>query len=778
MKGGQAVVTYQSSISHADAAMYAEMADPKVHQHKQLFHDIGVQCLKMDAAYQSLREIVDKLREERVFLDDPASIITASLYIAEKHEDASVESITRYVGNLRHLITCPPDIVPENPSITVSLPAWQTVGDEVDVSIRVNNRSEVWHGVVVSAGNHRSCHVYWVGCPIIKASKRQAKAMAGNPVKVDRRATRWHQPGAGASEGDFPQYSVSWIKDNFIPKRYGAQPEVVVVNSDDDADVSGDVQREKSKEEKQKGQPKPATPSTSAKKKRGRSGSAGRAQDEANKRVTSLEPPPSSQQTKLEPSSFNWLAPFLTGDKLADDLALLQRNPALNSDDRFFNLYLILLRRLRHGQGVMYDAATKFRLYYERQVSALNGYTVFEVKMNDTRKREFIGSMDTTLAANYADAFTRNELVVLCCLLADPGLTFTNIDQKTSVAKKSNMIRGMSFVSPVVEAFFHARLRMLGVINDSDHPTYMQPLSTVVLSSTYCYHQIVTWGYGDEFVSKADVVLALQGFPDFLSLNGVYVRVEDNSRVLYAKVMSMAAAASLGILADRLVIDRYNYALVIVIDQCVAKVYSFISVGMGEDDDPICVAAFTLNQPLAHPECCCLTGPFQMFSHLDEGGKVVLQKRALGVGCASPSISVSSYKSKAEVSLGYGSNIIARCAPYHHNFQAVALDEQAGHCDGNYCCVPGQWAQVPVSTKSRAKSKRRYGVSEHVPAKVNADMSEPVYLDGLPHQNSMSFLFNVNGNTTLTFPIEDADASRREANAADPVPFGGFTAFG
>jgi hypothetical protein len=481
---------------------------------------------------------------------------------------------------------------------------------------------------------------------------------------------------------------------------------------------------------------------------------------------------------RLEPSSFNWFAPFLTGDKLADDLALLQSKPDLNRDDQFFNWYLVLLERLRHGQGVMYNAATKFRLYYERQVRALNGYTVFEVNFNDTRKREFIGSMDTTLAAKYADAFTRNELVVLCCLLADPGLTFTNIDQKTSVAKKSNMIRGMSYVSPVIEAFFHARLRKLGVINDCDHPTYMQPLSTVVLSSTYCYHQVVTWGYGDEFVSKADVVLTLQGFPEFLSLNGVYVRVEDDSRVLYAKVMSMATAASLGITADRLVIDRLNYALVIVIDQCVAKAYSFLSVGMGEDDDPICVAAFKLNQPLAHSGCCRLTGPFQMFSHLDETGKAVLQDRAEGVRCASPSISVEKKKSNDKVSLGYGSNLIARRVPYPHNFQAVALGEQAGHCDGNYCCAPGQWAPVPVLPKGGAKQGGWYRVSEHDPAKVNADMSEPVYLDGRPHQNSMSFLFNVNGNTTLTFPIEDAAASRLEANDVDPVPFGGFSAFG
>jgi hypothetical protein len=59
-------------------------------------------------------------------------------------------------------------------------------------------------------------------------------------------------------------------------------------------------------------------------------------------------------------------------------------------------------------------------------------------------------------------------------------------------------MRGMSFVSPEIDAFFHARLRFLGVIDEVCHPSYMQPLSAVVLNSTHCYHQLVTWGYAED----------------------------------------------------------------------------------------------------------------------------------------------------------------------------------------------------------------------------------------------------------------------------------------
>ena len=262
--------------------------------------------------------LIDKFRQQNIYLDDPPSIITASYYIFEKHEDASVDSIDRYVSNLRQLLRCPPDIIPANPSITDSLPAWATVGDQVDVPLKINGRDEIWHGVVVSTGV-RSCHIYWVGCPAYAATKRQKSKMDGNPVKVDRRILRWHQHGS-AREGDCPEYSVSWIKCNFISKSWGQQPAVVLVTSDDeggeprpanllpnpDSKVYPKPPRNSEEEEvekdRSKRKPKPAPPPVGKGKKRGRGKGATEILSVKNKPKEDS----SLQRTKLfEPSSFS-----------------------------------------------------------------------------------------------------------------------------------------------------------------------------------------------------------------------------------------------------------------------------------------------------------------------------------------------------------------------------------------------------------------------------------------------------------------------------------------
>ena len=84
---------------------------------------------------------------------------------------------------------------------------------------------------------------------------------------------------------------------------------------------------------------------------------------------------------------------------LAGDLFLLQKKPDLNFDEDFFQHYLELLQRIRHGQGEMYRSATKFRSYYEQQVAELNKYEVFSVSPNATETERFKKNMDATLAA-------------------------------------------------------------------------------------------------------------------------------------------------------------------------------------------------------------------------------------------------------------------------------------------------------------------------------------------------------------------------------------------
>ncbi len=794
MNGGLAVTTYLSSISAEQAAMYAQQADPKVRENKELFNDIGTQCQKMDAAYMCLRATVDTLRQQKVYLDDPASVITASLYIAEKHDEAEADSIRRYVSNLRQLLRCPPEILPANPSITVSLPAWQTIGDEVDVSLLVNNQVEVWHGVVVSAGSQRSCHVYWVGCPVVSATRRQAKSMHGNPLKVDRRITRWHEPGAGALEGEATKYTVDWIRNTYIPKKYGEQPEVVVINSDDDADtlgnvqaskadISGDGQQRKSKEKKQKGQSKPATPLKSGKEKRGRSSSSGIVADQEGYTEQELDKGGAMKLevkkrcNKLSRSVFPWLAPYIKCDVFIEDLLKLDTYPSLQSNDNVFHHYLRVLERLRFGQGCMYNAADVFSDYFRLQSAALSAYQIHEVTFDQGKYDKFISDIDKDLAAAYTDAFTRNELVIISCLLASPGFSFTNILQKTGVVKSSGMVRGMAYVPHQLENFFHERLLRLKITDPRYHPKYMQGLSTVVLSSSYCYQQLGTWGYGEEWKSKKAKMLKLEKFPSCFTINGVYALVDhkvdsdaaEGDTMVYAQVMSRKASKDLGIPPD-FISGAFSkqYALVLLYQPkrtsgFNARIIHWISLGKGQVSNPICLARFALhmkNQKFVVDRA-------EMFSHLGSGGDTEYQL----LPDLAPTAKWSDFEATPGVGIEYGPDLILRRESL--STKIAPLEAQSAHCDGNFYYAKGQWRK-----DGTVHGKYRLGLG-HRPFQTDTQMEdpsliEPLFLEGPAHQNSQSVLIGINKNTTLTFPPPPGDDSRRRQDDVVPTPFGGL----
>ena len=189
-------------------------------------------------------------------------------------------------------------------------------------------------------------------------------------------------------------------------------------------------------------------------------------------------------------------------------LKLLQDQPTLQSDTNFYRHYLQVLQYMRQGQGCMYQETTKFRDYFLRQKEALDKYPMVEPVVYDALKHgRFVAELNSRLNASYELAFTKNELVVISCLLAFPGLSYSNIKQKTTASKSNNAVRGMAFVPQQLEKFLQDRLRLLKVVDETHHPRYMEALSTVVLSSTYCYHQLMTWGYGKDWISVADDVL-------------------------------------------------------------------------------------------------------------------------------------------------------------------------------------------------------------------------------------------------------------------------------
>ena len=617
--------------------------------------------------------------------------------------------------------------------------------------------------------------------------------MIGNPVEVERKATRWHEPGAAALEGDFPQYSVQWIKDNYVPRSFGAEPvNVVVIDSDPEDGLSHRASRAISvvKQPAPKLKPKAvAAPSTSAKKKRDRSGSSGDVEDQGGDTEQELDPAAMKLEVKkrckkLSISVFHWLAPYTKCDVFIEDLFKLDKFPDLQINDKMFHHYIRVLERLRFGQGCMYNAADAFRAYFSLQSAALSDYQIREVTFDQGKYDKYRLDIDKDLVASYTDAFTRNELVIISCLLASPGLSFTNILQKTGVVKSSGMVRGMAYVPQQLEKFFHERLLKLKITDPKYHPKYMQGLSTVVLSSSYCHQQLGTWGYGEEWTSKKANVLKLENFPSCFSINGVYALVDHEvdiddaecDTMVYAQVMSRKASNDLGVPQEFIsgLISK-QYALVLLYEPgrtsgCNARIIHWISLGKGQVRNPICLARFELRKKNRN----LVVAGAEMFSHLGPGGEPQYQS----ISDLAPTAQWSNFKARPGVGIEYGPDLLL--LRESSRSKTASLSAQCEHCDGNYFHAKNQWKK-----DDEVHGNFRLGV-DHSPLMTDTQMEdpnliEPLFLEGPAHQNSQSVLIGINKNTTLTFPPPppgDEGSGRRQDNVVQPTPFGGLSIFG
>jgi hypothetical protein len=229
------------------------------------------------------------------------------------------------------------------------------------------------------------------------------------------------------------------------------------------------------------------------------------------------------------------------------------------------------------------------------------------------------------------------------------------------------------------------------------------------------------------------------------------------------------------------------------------RVQCFISKGLGEPKDPICVATFNiktgpcLEQGVEQRDLISnmfsrpggegqrvLTS--KMFSHLGQDGQALYQDIP---GYQPSARLLTGVFSKDGVGLEYGPDLIPRCVVPEHNFEPAPLNEQAAHVDGNFYHAKRQWAEVTKEKGSKRPGSGLFRAAPHVPLvreseMENTDLIEPLYLQGDPHMNSLSFLMNVNGKTTLTFPAKDqagASGARRSGNDVEDVPYGGLSAF-
>jgi hypothetical protein len=770
------------------------VADQKVVAMKETFISIGSQCALLDKVGNSIAELVRQLQREGILLEDKASLTLAREYMRIMHKPdnpKSEKTLHTYAGRLRDYLHMPPELVPDCICISAPVRDWVIAGNEVDVKFEAC----WWHGVVLSVSKCK-LKVFWVGLePLLEYGPRSSNTKHLNPVLLDKAFSFVRPHQEGATTGGMSKYNVEWILKNqmtiaetfkdivHVPDDTDEPQEVVDAESTEDGGGKNKPSSDSSKDGGGKNKP-----STSQAKKSGQGKSARGKKNVKRPRPSGASTDSPSalnddgveeivkhKRQALKPSPFHWLSPFLGCDVIMNALMQLEQDPTLQSSSIFFNQHLVMLENLRRGQGCIYNAPTKFKNYYDAQERALKQYTVFNVESSPARKATFVHQIDTKFRATYANMFTRNEMVVISCLLAYPGFSFSNIDQKQSGS--DGMTRGMAFVPAQLESFFFKRLRMLGLIDDVAHPKYMEPLSTVVLSSTYCYHQIVSWEEGENWVSLDEQAWKLDQFPEFLGVNGIYVRVQhtlpNEGCVLYAQVKSSKTRSSLSLQSWDCGKFGPDYARVIIVDksnrkQWTATVHVWLSIGVCQAEDPICLAKFMMVPP--SKGSIKVTNP-QMFSHLDDTGIPVYQPISEG-NTVQPTVTVGP-KVLAGVPLEYGPQIKTRRVPVEPTFRPRDLKTQAEHCDGNFFHSKGQWVRRPDG---------KFALSYHVPfvkpsSMEQADKMQAIFLKGHIHLNSLSFLLGTSTNTTLTFPSEAGGQGPRDSDVVEGTPFGGCTCF-
>jgi hypothetical protein len=697
-----------------DIVVVEGAADQRVVREKQTFMDIGIECAKLVNAGNNIAVLVRKLQAQDILLQDRASLTLAREYMRMSYNPQNQEkglsenTLQTYASRLRDYLHMPPKLVPDNICISAPVRDWVMIGHEIDVKFE----ADWWHGVVLSS-TARKLKVFWVGMPKLLAfSARSKNTDHLNPVLLDRAYSFFRPHQEGARSGSDTTYNVEWIQANemSIPSTFR-----------DIVDVPGDKVEELEEEvhEKTAGSGKKQlskVPETSSGKGSELKKSGQGIKDDKSVKKPIKRPMPREcsastgspsacngegvkevvrpKRQALKPSPFDWLSPFLGCDVIMDGLMQLEQAPALQTDSMFFSYYLMLLEKLRRGQGCIYNAPTKFKNYYEAQKLELLRYNVFNVEASPVRRTAFIGQIDTKFRATYADVFTRNELAVIGCLLAYPGFSFCNINQKK--LQSDGMTRGMAFVPSQLESFFHKRLRKLGLIDDVAHPKYMEPLSAVVLSSTYCYHQLVTWEEGQDWLSLNENAWKLDLFPDCLGVNGIYVRVGHTlpraNCVLYAQVVSAKTCSSLKLESWNRGNFGTEYARVIVVEKTspkewTARVHVWLSIGPFQADDPICLAKFKLVPSLMGP--IIKVGTPEMFSHLDAEGNPVYQAilkvhtHPTTGKAIHPTVTYGD-KVVDGVPLEYGPKMVTRRVPVEQTFRPRDLKTQAPHCDGNF----------------------------------------------------------------------------------------------
>ncbi len=202
----------------------------------ELYTSIGRNCDVLEDVCINLHDIVMQLRVRDKTLNDPKDFAEAVAFVRagyiSRRAPPSDDVLKRYARTLNQFLLMPPNMIPDNPILTGTLPQWFQKGDEV----ACYHSGSWWHAVVVGDVNKKSkaILVFWVGWEECNSgSNRSAKVyttpqLYKNPSTCQRVDVRWYRDCTGnVKSGSLAQYNVAYILNKYCP--------VVVISDSEDS---------------------------------------------------------------------------------------------------------------------------------------------------------------------------------------------------------------------------------------------------------------------------------------------------------------------------------------------------------------------------------------------------------------------------------------------------------------------------------------------------------------------------------------------------------------
>jgi hypothetical protein len=565
----------------------------------EMYKLLGECARQQGGTLKIMHAVVLALRQKGVKLTNEQEEADARRAILRGYPDGD---ITRYMLNLRNLLTMPPNVFDEHAaqsgflSITW-LPkqqSWYNVGDEVDLFWGTEDE-DWWHAVVVGVrqNSKKPICVHWVGYKV-QAGK------VPNPSFVSKYFLRAHE--TSAKSGQDTIYTVEYIKKNCI---VAAMAEQVVAEASADSDSCDKAKAKNGSEANAAGaavgpdasvKKKPVAKATKKSKKGGGqkhkkkkdfveeanppSGyppddaahdGGNKSRDSSNSNdgddgdetdtpsIPRIRPPckdsiPNFGKGGTPPTAkceqFYWSMASSDTEFCIQSLEALQAGRRVEEDFVVTEGYKILKKRC-YALYALYGNHAFEELYFGA-VAALESYEGQESPVTSGYVTYHLQNFGFYLTPRM---WLKSELLMLMCILVDNDLKYTSINQKDGKEEKSQN-RSMACLPVRVQRVIYDRLQQYYCVPDN---CISRDYGGVALCSGGSYKSYYDWFYAPMSHFEAELgdltcytFAVISGAPDALSVNGPYVRTTDmfNGHPVYAQLNAVEFAKFKLIICD------------------------------------------------------------------------------------------------------------------------------------------------------------------------------------------------------------------------------------